>query len=287
MSIKSAENQARLLPTYRWDEWDERKGQKVSTDEPKLFASTQKRLLEFLRENAAEAGSEPRPPEDIINSIISMNVAKRSLATRRAEALIEKGEVLPPPISLIPTFMASGHVVLGVEDEYMKHDHPSQEVFAYNRLGKNSWLNLRFGEHCLTAMALAHPNGVVEPSAIPTRVKAHATVSRPSEEGAVANDWIIVSSKKPIATITENGRRASLISRVTGAVDTGSSLLKPHESDAIRNLSEHEVISNHVTAAAIGQKALLLHALERLEGLPDNPFYPVIQTVYLTQLDQK
>ncbi|MGB3945244.1 MAG: hypothetical protein WBK76_00180 [Candidatus Saccharimonadales bacterium] len=283
------DNRARLLPTYRWDEWDPSKNRKVSSEEPALLSSTQELLLEYLHTLAEESNSDPRPPEDVVRPIIALNVAKRSLATRYAEQLIERGEVSAPPISLIPTFMASGHVILGVEDGYMHADHPSQEVFAYNRIGKKSWLNRRFGEHCLTAVSLAHPNGIVDRPTEPTRVKAHSSLNLPqrSKGDQSLKNWVIVSSKTPLATIHENGRKASLISRVTGAVDLASPELASSEARAIRDLSEHEVISEQITATALGQKALLLNALERLEGCQENAFYPVIQTVYLTQLSQK
>lgn len=218
-----------------------------------------------------------------------MNVRKRSSAVRRAEADIAAGDIVAPPPSLIPTFMASGHELPGVEDGYMRDDHPSQELFAYNRLQKTSWLNRRFGEHCLKAIKFAHPHGQVEPSALPVRVKAHApTASAAGGRRAKGLDeWVVISTKAPIATIHENARQAALISRVTGAVDLTSPKLSAEVTEAISDLSAHDPLPDHESAAVLAQKALLLDALIAHDGSGTNPFYPVIQTVYLTQLERK
>jgi hypothetical protein len=273
------------LPTYRWDDWDTRTGTKVSDDEDKLRASTSALLLEYLREESESAEGLSRPPIEVITPIVNMNIDKRTAATKRAEVMVEQGVISRPPVSLIPTFMASGHAIIGVEDGYMRGDHPSQELFAYNRVGKKSWLNRRFGEHCLKAISFAHPGGLVEPAVAPTRVKAHST--DPIFDQSIADmneDWKIVSSKTPIAVIRENGRSAALISRVTGAVDLASEQLSDDERIAIHSLAEQADIHTHDATTTLGNKALLLSALERSEESQDNPFHPVIQTVYLTQL---
>ena len=224
------------------------------------------------------------PPTSVIAPIIAMNVAKRTSATYKAEELIEKGEISIPPASLIPTFMNSGHEIPGVEDRYMWNDHPSQELFAYNRLGKKAWFNRRFGAHCLKAVKFAHPHGIVQPSDEPTRVKAHDTLP----PDATADGWLVVSSKAPIATIEENGRQASLISRVTGAVDMTNPWLYQDETDAFRELSKYVAEpGEEPTPRVMAQKAMLLAALERHEGNANSAFHPVIQTVYLTQRPQK
>jgi len=276
------ENRARLLPTYRWDDWDDRTGQRPSDDKIKLRDSTARLLLDFARQTKGT-----RPPESVIIPIVDMNIAKRTLAISRAEQLVEYGQITRPPVSLIPTFMASGHAILGVEDGYMLSDHPSLELFAYNRLGKKSWLNRRFGEHCLTAIGFAHPHGVVRPGDMPTRVKAHSPTPGQQDGATGSEEWVIVSSKSPIATITENGRHASMISRVTGAVDLSSQQLSSAEKEAISQLAMHERFADLPPETVLGQKALLLDALERNDESPLTPFYPVLQTVYLTQLDQK
>lgn len=279
------EHRARLLPTYRWDDWDERTGTKVSTDEDKLRASTRALLLEYLRGQNGDTDELTHPPTEIIAPIVDMNIAKRSAATRQAEMLIEEGIINKPPVSLIPTFMASGHPIVGVEDGYMRADHPSQELFAYNRIGKKAWLNRRFGEHCLTAIGLAHPHGAVTPSYTPTRIKAHPTTPiYDHSRSSMNDDWRIISSKTPIALIHENGRRAALITRVTGAVDLTSPELSEDERAAVRNLSDDSAERQYECVTTLGDKALLLSALDRTEGTEENPFYPVIQTVYLTQL---
>jgi hypothetical protein len=217
-----------------------------------------------------------------------MNVAKRSAAMHQAEAGIAGGAIVAPPTSLIPTFMVSGHRIPGLEDGYMTYDHPSQELFAYNRLGKRSWLNARFAQHCLRAVGFAHPSGTVEASSAGSlRVKAHS--SMPRLEGADSNGldaWAVVSTKSPIATIRENGRQASLISRVTGAVDLTSPELTWGETDAITWLADHEALPESDVEFALGQKAVLRDALERLDESEKNPFYPVVQTIYLTQQPQ-
>lgn len=270
----------RLLPTYRWDEKD-----KLSSSELELRRTTSSLLLDFLHQSKDGQTEAFIPPEDIIFPIVAMNVRKRSSAMRQAEALIEAGDIVAPPSSLIPTFMASGREIPGVEDGYMRADHPSQELFAYNRLQKKSWLNRRFGEHCLKAIGFAHPHGEVVPASAPTRVKAHAPALVPSGKHTKGLDeWVVVSTKSPIATIRENGRQASLISRVTGAVDLTSPELGSEVTQAIIDLSEHDPLPNHESAQVLAQKALLLDALEFYDGTDVNPFYPVIQTVYLTQL---
>jgi len=271
------------LPTYRWDEDD-----KLSDSETELRTHTS-RLLNDFRSHAVKAGIDDLPPSDIIDAIATMNVAKRSSATRRAEHLIADGVIQRPPASLIPTFMQSGHEIIGLEDRYMTNDHPSQELFAYNRLAKRSWLNRRFGEHCLRAIRFAHPHGIVRASDTPTRVKAHSTahVGMQTAQAKSQEEWVIVSSKSPIATIEEKGRQASLISRVTGAVDLTSPALKPDVIDAISDLARHEIVPEHAATTVIGQKAVLLDAIVNHDEREDNPFYPVIQTVYLTQLAQK
>jgi hypothetical protein len=243
-------------------------------------------LLDFRR--AADKGSrEALPPADIIRAIASMNVAKRSVAIRNAEAMIKNGEISKPPSSLIPTFMAAGRELPGVEDSYMKEDHPSQELFAYNRLGKRSWLNRRFGEHCLTAIGFAHPSGIVEPAIAPTRVKAHRPeiISVGGSVNGISDEWIVISSKNPVAQIYENERQAALISRVTGAVNVNKSThLEKKTLDAIVHLSRPESVFEHDESTILGQKALILAALEQFDGADDSPFYPVIQTMYLTQI---
>lgn len=283
MSNNNEKRQERLLPTYRWDE-----GSKLSDSETELRSYTS-RLLNDFRTQAVEAGYDDLPPSDIIDAIATMNVAKRSSATRRAERLIADGVIQRPPASLIPTFMQSGHEIIGLEDRYMTNDHPSQELFAYNRLAKRSWLNRRFGEHCLQAIGFAHPHGIVKASDAVTRVKAHSTVHVGLSSGHATgpDEWVIVSSKSPIATIEENGRQASLISRVTGAVDVTSPVLKPDVIEAITDLARHEIIPEHAANTVLGQKAVLLDAILAHDEREDNPFYPVIQTVYLTQLAQK
>jgi hypothetical protein len=277
----------RLLPTYRWDDWDTRNPEphQLSKLEDKLLASTSKVLHNFIQE-AEEIGDHVLPPESVISPILTMNVAKRSSATRNAEVLIHKGEITTPPASLIPTFMNSGHTIPGVQDRYMLNDHPSQELFAYNRLHKKSWLNRRFGEHCLKAIGFAHPNGIVESSKHDTRVKAHAS---PYALDTSADGWVIVSTKSTIASVYENDRRASLISRVTGAVDITSPTIGREEADAILELAQCDKIYENAASAAsvIAQKALLLEALNRNDDTENNAFHPVIQTVYLTQQSQK
>lgn len=247
------------------------------------MVSTSSVLRNFILEKE-ELGRQVLPPSSVIAPIIAMNVAKRTSATRKAEQMVEKGEIEIPPASLIPTFMNSGHEIPGVEDRYMWNDHPSQELFAYNRLGKKAWLNRRFGAHCLKAISFAHPHGTVRPSDVETRVKAHATFG-PDD---ATEGWIVVSTKTPIATISENGRHASLISRVTGAVDISNTWLYADEADAIKELSEYDADPGESpTPAVLAQKAMLLSALERHEGNENSAFHPVIQTVYLTQQPQK
>ncbi len=272
--------QERLLPTYRWD-----RKHKLSSSESELLSYTEKSLLKF-RESMESDGNSLLPPQTVVRPIISMNVRKRTSATRHAEEAIARGEMIAPLTSLIPTFMASGHPIPGVEDSYMKDDHPSQELFAYNRLGKKSWVNRRFGEHCLRAIGFAHPEGTVRASSsASTRIKAHSVV----QAGVASNgqhfpdEWVIISSKTPIATVEENGRIATLISRVTGAVDLTNPLLAQQETEALVDLSGHEVVHEHQTAAVLAQKALLVDALLRTDDTEGNPFHPVIQTVYLTQ----
>lgn len=272
----------RLLPTYRWDEKD-----KLSSSELELRRTTSSLLLDYIHQSNEEQTDVFVPPEGIIFPIVAMNVHKRSSAMRRAEALIEAGEMVAPPPSLIPTFMASGREIPGVEDGYMTADHPSQELFAYNRLQKKSWLNRRFGDHCLRAIGFAHPHGEVAPATALTRVKAHAPTHVLSEKRTRGlEEWVVVSTKSPIATIRENGRQASLISRVTGAVDLTSPELDSDVTQAIIDLSEHDPLPDHESAKVLAQKALLLDALELYDGTETNPFYPVIQTIYLTQLQQ-
>jgi hypothetical protein len=270
----------RLLPTYRWDETDY-----LSNSEMKLRDLTSQLLIDFI-----EGSDDPEaftPPKGIISPIVAMNVHKRSSAMRQAEAQIATGQIVAPPPSLIPTSMASGREIPGVEDGYMSGDHPSQELFAYNRLGKKSWQNKRFGEHCLKAIGFAHPNGTVTSSDAQTRVKAHAPgLGIYGTNGDGLEEWVVISTKAPIATIDENERQAALISRVTGAVDLTSPLLDRHVTDAITHLSERDPLPEHDSELVLGKKALLLEALEFYDGSEDNPFYPVIQTVYLTQIQQ-
>ena len=286
MSSETYTYRGRLLPTYRWDDWDGRDPapHQLSNLEDKLRASTANVLRDFVHESGL-AGKQVLPPASVISPIIAMNIAKRTSATRRAEDLVEKGEITIPPASLIPTFMNSGHEIPGVEDRYMWNDHPSQELFAYNRLGKKSWLNRRFGEHCLKAISFAHPHGEVRASEAETRVKAHASTV---DTDTASEGWIIVSSKTPIASIDENGRRASLISRVTGAVDITSPWLYSDETEAILELSQHDRLPDDTPiSVTMAQKALLLNALNRHDGNQNSAFHPVIQTVYLTQQSQK
>ncbi len=279
MSVTANTHPERLLPTYRWD----RKHQ-LSSSETELLNYTEKSLLAF-RESLPSDAAMLLPPHSVVRPIVSMNVRKRTSATRQAEEAIERGEMSAPHTSLIPTAMASGHAIRGVEDSYMKNDHPSQELFAYNRLGKNAWINRRFGEHCLRAVGFAHPEGTVRASSDLTRVKAHSVGhSNVSSRGrTIPDEWVIVSSKTPIATLEENGRVATLISRVTGAVDLTNPHLTTQETEAIVELSQHEVVYEHQTAAVLAQKALLVDALMRMDDNDDNAFHPVIQTVYLTQ----
>lgn len=286
MSNETYTYRGRLLPTYRWDDWDKDNSNphQLSELEGKLLVSTANVLHDYIQESGL-AGLHILPPASVISPIIAMNIAKRTSATYKAEDLVEKGEISRPPTSLIPTFMNSGHEIPGVEDRYMHADHPSQELFAYNRLGKKSWLNQRFGAHCLKAIGFAHPNGHVEASDGHTRVKAH--VLGPDADTA-SDGWVIVSSKTPIASISENGRRASLISRVTGAVDIRSPWLYQDEVTAIEELSRHDRLTDEQPLSVVmAQKALLLGALNRHDGSPDSAFHPVIQTVYLTQQTQK
>lgn len=278
MSVTANTHPERLLPTYRWDDEDN-----LSSSESELLKYTEKSLLSF-RESMGDDAAVLLPPHSVVRPIVSMNIRKRTSATRRAEEAIERGEMIAPLTSLIPTFMASGHAITGVEDSYMKNDHPSQELFAYNRLGKNSWVNRRFGEHCLRAIGFAHPEGTVQASSGSTRAKAHSMgQSNVGSHSSIPDEWVIVSSKTPIATIEENGRVATLVSRVTGAVDLTNPHLTHQETEAIVELSGHEVVYEHQTTAVLAQKALLIDALLRMDDKDDNPFHPVIQTVYLTQ----
>lgn len=280
MNRVSSVSTERLLPTYRWDEKDS-----LSASQAELRSKTTKLLLEF-RQSAPRDSRKTLPPENIIKPIVKMNVDKRTFAIHNAEEMIRQGEIATPPPSLIPTFMAAGRELPGVEDRYLKDDHPSQEIFAYNRLGKRSWLNKRFGQHCLTAIGFAHPSGSVEPAAAPTRVKAHrpATIAGHRIQPDQTDDWTIISSKTPIALIQEDARKAALISRVTGAVDL-SKLSDDHDAlDAVTHLSRPESVFEHDEATILGQKALLLDRLEHFDEADDSPFYPVIQTVYLTQI---
>ena len=235
--------------------------------------------------NESSEGRTVVPPTEVIAPIISMNVIKRTSATRRAEQLVEKGQIEIPLSSLIPTFMNSGHEIPGIEDPYLMHDHPSQELFAYNRLGKKAWLNRRFGQHCLKAVSFAHPHGSVQPSTMPTRIKAHATGADIDHS---TDSWIIASTKTPIARIDERGRQAQLISRVTGAIDMSNPLLHNEEIQAISELAQYDAErGERLTPHILAQKAVLLDALERHEGDSNSAFHPVIQTVYLTQQPQK
>lgn len=277
MSIEQSSAHDRLLPTYRWSQKDQR----VSGTEKDLGRLTSLRLINFLHEFGED---ETLPPEGVILPIVGMNVHKRTAAVQRAQELIVAGEVSAPPPSLIPTFMASGHEIAGIEDGYMTHDHPSQELFAYNRLGKKSWLNRQFGEHCLRAIGFAHPHGDVQAATSPTRAKAHSPmIGLTDVDSNGLDEWAVISTKTPIATIHENGRQASLVSRVTGAVDLTSSELADQELHAITWLSQHEMLPEHASDVALGNKALLLDAIERHDGSSKNPFYPVIQTIYVTQ----
>lgn len=287
MSERKNTYRGRLLPTYRWDDWDTRKSDphQLSDLDGKLLVCTAEVLKDFMADMERD-GTEVLPPQSVIFPILEMNVSKRSSATRKAEHLIEKGEITIPPSSMIPTFMNSGHAIPGVEDHYMGSDHPSQELFAYNRLGKTSWQNQKFGAHCLKAIEFAHPNGVVTATNGPLRVKAHES-SRDSDKES--EGWVILSSKASIATIAENGRRASLISRVTGAVDITSPLLTKSETEAITELTGYErpFGDSTDTRVVMARKALLVDALLRTDGQESSPFRPVIQTVYLTQQPQK
>lgn len=265
----------RLLPTYRWT-----KDGKPSGSEIQLGRQTSNLLLDFLHEH----GDVSMPPEGVILPIAAMNVAKRSAAMRQAESDITEGKLFAPPTSLIPTFMVSGHSIAGLEDGYMTNNHPSQELFAYNRLGKKSWLNVRFAQHCLRAVGFAHPNGITTPSVDSMRAKAHSPLAglKGAEENGL-NEWAVISTKSPIACILENGRKAELISRVTGAVDLTSPELRGEETEAITWLANHESLPETNVTYALGQKAILRDAVERLDGSEKNPFHPVLQTVYLTQ----
>jgi len=214
------------------------------------------------------------PPIGVVLPIADMNVAKRSAAMRQAEAGIAEGTIVAPPTSLIPTFMVSGHRIPGLEDGYMTGDHPSQELFAYNRLGKRAWLNSRFAQHCLRAVGFAHPSGIVETSGSGSvRAKAHSSMPRLEDAHSYGLDaWAVVSTKSPIATIRENGRQASLISRVTGAVDLTCPELSLDEAEAITWLADHEALPEHDIEYALGRKAILRDAIERFDGSEKNPF---------------
>lgn len=236
--------------------------------------------MDFLHEH----DDVPMPPEGVVLPIVAMNVAKRSAAIREAVADIAAGKIVAPPTSLIPTFMTSGHSIAGLEDGYMTDNHPSQELFAYNRLGKRSWLNAKFAKHCLRAVGFAHPNGVTMPATESVRAKAHSPLAglRHADSNGL-DDWAVVSTKSPIASIYENGRKAELISRVTGAVELTSPELGLDETEAIAWLAKHESLPDTNIDFTLGQKAILGDAIERLDGSDKNPFYPVVQTVYLTQ----
>lgn len=272
-----AHGDGRLLPTLHWDKsWAESKPAMV-------MAMSQRILGEFLEVHGSESEND-LPPVDVVLPIAAMNVGKRMIMKQEAERSIKAGLLREPPTSYIPSFMGSGNFIPGLEDGYLNDDYPSLELFAYNRLGKKSWLNSRFAAHCLRAVGLAYPDGQVHASEPALRTKAHSASRLTGQKTTDSEDWLIISSKSPIATVSKNGRDAMLVSRVTGAVDLSNPHLTNEESDSILELSMHEKIPDCDIERSLAQKALLADAIIRNDGSGESPFHPVIQTVYLTQL---
>jgi len=246
----------RRLPTFRFDE-------NKPDDVHQLPKVTVKRFEAFLN----ESGSEWLPPLDVIYSIVRVNSGKREKAFLRA--IEEAGDHFPPQTT-INSIMNYGGPIPGVRDRYLDADYPSHEVFAYNRLGKRSMLNRKFGEKCIEAMQYAYPESTETGQFENLRARVHRVVETDDERLAV------VSTKETIDNRQYNGRTSLLVSRVTGVARLDHEAMSPEVVNAIENLAEDTEVEQ-----IIGAKALLADFIESSDG--SSAVLPVIQTIYQTQ----
>ncbi len=254
-------NQSRKLPTFRFDE------HRID-DVEKLPSVTSRRYDDFLANPANLDSSVWLPPIDTIHSIVDVNTQKRQKAFLRAVA--ESDDKFPPQ-TIIASIMNYGSSIPGVVDRYLDEDYPSHEVFAYNRLGKHSMLNRKFGKECVTAMGHAYPESTELGQFENLRARVHRIIETENERLAV------VSTKETVDRRQYNGRTSLLVSRVTGVARMDHAAMSPCVEQAIETLAEHH--DDHTRM--LGAKALLKDYVHEHDG--DGAIVPVIQTMYQMQ----
>lgn len=248
----------RQLPTFRFDE-------NTTDDVKRLLYVTNERFKNFLDDN-----EEPEwlPPFDVINSIVRVNTQKRETAFLRA---VDEAEGAYPPQTTINSIMNYGGAIPGVDDRYLDADYPSHEVFAYNRLGKRSMLNRKFGKRCIEAMRYAYPASIEKGQFESLRARVHRIVDTADEPLAV------VSTKETIDHREYNGRTSLLVSRVTGVARLDHDAFDVTTRQAIETLADHKCGTDRL----MGAKALLTDFIRSCDDT--DAIVPVIQTMYQTQ----
>lgn len=208
------------------------------------------------------------PPYDVISSIVRVNSQKRQKAFRRT---VEAAQGNLPPETIISSIMNYGAPIPGVADYYLDADYPSHEVFAYNRLGKLSMLNRRFGKRCIEAMQHAYPESVQVGAFENLRARVHRILDTSGEKLAV------ISTKEAVDRRTHNDRTSLLVSRVTGVARLDHAVMDSGVKRAIETLAEHACSTDRL----IGAKALLTDFVREYDD--SEAVLPVIQTMYQTQ----
>lgn len=252
-------DQSRKLPTFRFDEHTVR-------DMDLLAKATAKRYEEFLEDAADEQVW--IPPLNVISSIINVNSQKRRKAFEQTAATAD-GKF--PPQTTIASIMNYGGPLPGVPDRYFEDDYPSHEVFAYNRLGRASMLNRKFGEKCIQALDYAYPDSRPLGQFEDFRARVHRIIDAGDEP------LVVVSTKETIDRREHNNRTGLLVSRVTGVARMNHEAMKPDVAQAVESLADRHCDVRDL----VGAKAVLAEYIQEQDGT--GAVVPVIQTMYQTQ----
>lgn len=251
---------SRKLPTFRFDK-------NTAEDVEYLRKITSDRYETFLRDLSETDSDVWISPREVIASIVRVNSQKR----QKAFLQVLNGENELPPETVINSIMNYGASIPGVVDEYLEDDYPSHEVFAYNRLGKTSMLNRKFGEKCIEAMRYAYPESDELGQFENLRARVHRVVD--TAEGRLA----VVSTKETIDRRSYKDRTSMLISRVTGVARMDHESISPAIEGAIETLADYQCDVERL----MGAKALLTDFIR--ENDDSDAVLPVIQTMYQTQ----
>lgn len=267
--------QRRLLPTIRWDEiLTEDKTELLPRKQIATYASKLQQATNAVFSEYMESPEHAIPDVDpvAIAHAAEYNLKKRGQALLRGVALVEDGLAQIPSPTMVPSTMLIGDEVPGIRDPYLDQPHPSQELFAYNRLGKMSMFNPEFAAHCVQALQFAYKRGEVV-------AKQQCTDAKIISDCGESDEWALVSVKTKIADIAHDGRTAQVVSRATGVIDLTSPELRPRHTELIEELQDPDVPRE----VLMSRKLALLDLLYVNDGRGHSPIFPVIQSTYITQ----